>query len=320
MLRSALLVVLVALLIVSDADLLLYTLTALFGVPGAGAYAQKVVWITGASSGIGEHLAYQYAATNATLVLSARREDRLREVMARCMKLGASPNSIIEPLDVTSALPKMQSVVETVVARVQRLDVLVLNAGATQRGLAIDTPLSKVRELFELNTFGAFEHARCALPFLSKAGGSLVVTSSFTGKIGTPVSSAYSASKHALHGYFNGIRAEVPEVAISLVCFGPVASEIARVAGFKEDDANKMPTPRAAELMLSAVHHGLYEVWISPHPPLLFLYVGQYMPGLVTLLNLKGPGRARVAAFQAGIDLYSSAAYTAGSDGAGESK
>ena len=77
MLRSALLVVLVALLIVSDADLLLYTLTALFGVPGAGAYAQKVVWITGASSGIGEHLAYQYAATNATLVLSARREDRL---------------------------------------------------------------------------------------------------------------------------------------------------------------------------------------------------------------------------------------------------
>lgn len=305
-------VALLAIILVCDADLQLYVLTTVFGVPGVGTYANKVVWITGASSGIGEHLAYKFAATNATLVLSARREDRLRDIMDRCRTLGAASNSIIEPLDVAAAIPEMSTVVDRVLARVHHLDVLVLNAGATQRALAADMSISKVKQLFELNVFAAFEHARVALPHLSKSSGSIVVTSSFTGKIGTPVSTAYSASKHALHGFFGGMRAEVPEIDISLVCFGPVESEIAQAAGVNEDNSNKMPTGRATELMLSAIHHKLFEVWISPHPPLLFLYVGQYFPSLVAWLNIKGPGRSRVEAFKKGIDLYSSAAYTTG--------
>ncbi len=223
--------VLVAVLGVADADLNLFLITAITGVP-AGAYANKVVWITGASSGIGEALAYKLALSNATLVLSARRQSRLEKVLSECLSLGASADSIIQPLDVVESVSEMDAVVSGVLAKMSRLDVLVLNAGATQRALAIDTPLSKVRSLFELNFFGAVEHARAALPALASSGGQIVVTSSFTGKLGTPVSTAYSATKHALQGYFGGMRAEVPaDVAITIVCPGPVQSEIAQAAG-----------------------------------------------------------------------------------------
>lgn len=71
-----------------------------------------------------------------------------------------------------------------------------------------------------------------------------------------------------------------------------------------------MPTGRAAELMLSSMYHRLHEAWISPHPPLLFLYVGQYGPSLAAHLSAHGPGRSRVAAFRAGLDLYSPEVYT----------
>jgi len=300
-------IVLVALLLIADAD---FT-TIIASLVGTPAYSGKVVWITGASSGIGKALAYQLAAANATLILSARREDRLRAVLEDCLRLGAGPASMIQVLDLRESIADMALVVDGTITRVGgRLDVLVLNAGATQRSLAVDMPLDKVRGLFELNFFAAVEHARAALPRLSRDG-QLVVTSSFTGKIGTPVSTAYSATKHALQGFFSGLRAELPPgQGVTIVCPGPVRSEIAEAAGFQEADENKMPADRAASLMLAAMWHRLYESWISPHPPLLFLYLGQYLPGLVTLLSERGPGRSRVAAFKAGLDIYSSAAYT----------
>ena len=302
-------VVLLALLLIADADFTTIA-ASLVGVPPSS-YKGKVVWITGASSGIGEALAYELAAVNATLVLSARREDKLRAVLKRCLQIGAGIASTVQVIDVRDSVADMKNVVDQTVANMGgTLDVLVLNAGATQRGLAADTQLSKVRDLFELNFFAAIEHARAAVPHMS-TDGQIVVTSSFTGKIGTPVSTAYSATKHALQGYFGGLRAELPPgVAITMVCPGPVQSEIAEAAGIKESAENKMPTGRAASLMMAAMWHRLYESWISPHPPLLFLYVGQYLPGLTTFLSERGPGRSRVAAFKAGVDVYSSKAYT----------
>ena len=306
---AAVVAILTGLLALADADITAFVLTALLGVP-AGAYSGKVVWITGASSGIGEALAYEFARMNATLVLSARREERLVAILQRCKEMGAGKASIVEPIDVAASMDRLDAVVQGVLAKTARLDVVVLNAGATQRGLAIDTPLAKVRQLFELNFYAAIEHARAALPALEKSGGQLVVTSSFTGKLGTPVSTAYSATKHALQGYFGGMRAEVAkDVTITIVCPGPVVSEIALAAGVEEAAGNKMPTPRAAELMLVSIYYRLFEVWISPHPPLLFLYLGQFCPSLTAYLSAHGPGRSRVAAFKAGVDLFSSEAY-----------
>ena len=304
----ALAAVAAAFLAMSDCDFTTFIASSI----GTPSYTNKVVWITGASSGIGEYLAYEFAAANATLILSARRGDRLKSVLERCVKLGAGANSAIESIDVAANVNEMPALVERVLQSngFAKLDVLVLNAGATQRSLAADLPLSKVRDLFELNFFAVVEHAKAAIPFLAKDA-QLVVTSSFTGKIGTPVSTAYSATKHALQGFFGGLRAELPDgVGVTILCPGPVRSEIANVAGVKESAENKMPTDRAAKLMLSAIWHRLYESWISPHPPLLFLHVGQYLPGLTTFLSERGPGRSRVNAFRAGVDIYSSAAYT----------
>lgn len=305
----------VAALFAADADLFLWIL-ALVGVP-SGAYVGQVAWITGASSGIGEAYAYELARNGATVVLSARRVDRLKAVASRCKELGAR-DALVEPLDATK-ISSFQGAVDRVMARAGRLDLLVLNAGKTQRGLAIETDLARVRDIFELNFFGAAEMARFALPHLSaNGGGHIVVTSSFTGKVGTPVSSAYSASKHALQGYFNALRTEVAAdgVAVTIVCPGPVVSEIVTAANkatgahVPDNAANKMKTPRAAELMLVATYHRLYEVWISEHPALLFLYLSQYLPSFTTMLSVKGPGRKRVEAYKKGIDLFSTKAYT----------
>ena len=153
----------------------------------------QVVWITGASSGIGEALALEYAATNATLVLSARREERLKRVAAEALALGASAAHVL-PLDVVGVLARggdnaatagnaFDEAVAQVLGMAQRVDVLVLNAGATQRSLAEDTSLSATRKLMELNFFGVIEHARAALSALRRSKGHIVVVSSFTGTI-----------------------------------------------------------------------------------------------------------------------------------------
>jgi len=230
----------------ADADLQTFWLDLVRGPPGLGSMGGKVVWITGASSGIGEALAYEYAATNATLVLSARRVHRLQAVAETATAAGAAAVHVV-PLDVVAVLTEQrafQEVVEQVVTKTKRLDMLVLNAGATQRSTAEEMPLSAARSLMELNFYAVIEHARAALPALRHSRGQIAVMSSFTGKIGAPVSSVYSASKHALQGYFGALRGEVPEIDITMLCPGPVASEIAKAAGVQED--NRLCPPNGA--------------------------------------------------------------------------
>ena len=292
----------------ADSDLQTFWLDKLAGAPGAGSMEGRAIWITGASSGIGEALALEYAGTNATLVLSARRRDRLELVAAAAMSAGATEVHVV-PLDVVAVLAgdrpgdrasSFEQTVADVLAKVGRLDVLVLNAGGTKRGLAEEMALSDTRRLLELNFFAVVEHARAALPALRASRGQLVITSSFTGKLGSPISAAYSATKHALQGYFGAMRGEVKDVDITLLCPGPVASEIAEAAGVKESNANKMPAARAARLMHTAIHHRLYETWISPHPAMHWLYVGQMAPDLAAWYTKYNVGPKRVEAFKSG--------------------
>lgn len=292
----------------ADSDLQTFWLDKLAGAPGAGSMKGRVLWITGASSGIGEALALEYAGTNATLVLSARRRDRLELVAAAAMSAGATEVHVV-PLDVVAVLAgdrpgdrasSFEQTVADVLSKVGRLDVLVLNAGGTKRGLAEQMALSDTRRLLELNFFAVVEHARAALPALRASRGQLVITSSFTGKLGSPISAAYSATKHALQGYFGAMRGEVKDVDITLLCPGPVASEIAEAAGVKESNANKMPAARAARLMHTAIHHRLYETWISPHPAMHWLYVGQMAPDLAAWYTKFNVGPKRVEAFKSG--------------------
>ncbi|HEX6201959.1 MAG TPA: SDR family oxidoreductase [Thermoanaerobaculia bacterium] len=165
----------------------------------------QTVWITGASSGIGEALAGVFARLGARLVLSARREGELERVRAGLPRADAHRVVAFDVADEEA----VAAAAREVLADGRRLDVLVLNAGITQRALARDTALAVDRRLFDVDFFGPVALAKAVLPaFRAQGGGRIVVVSSLVGKVGTPLRSGYAASKHALHGFFESLRAE----------------------------------------------------------------------------------------------------------------
>jgi short-subunit dehydrogenase len=192
-------------------------------------YQGKVVWLTGASSGIGEALAYELAARGATLALSARRADELERVRARCVQPEAHT---IVPLDLADWSTFSAKAAE-VEARFGRIDILFNNAGISQRSLARDTSIDVDRRLMEVNYLGTVALTKAVLPsMLRRKGGHIVTITSVAGKLGTPMRSGYAASKHALHGFFDSLRAEIwrENVRVSLVCPGFIKTNLPMVA------------------------------------------------------------------------------------------
>lgn len=281
----------------------------------AFAFEGKVVWIVGASSGIGEALAYELASRGAHLVLSARRVDVLAAMIDKCHRLGA-PVVHVQRLDVT-ALDSHAPVVDAVYRRFPKVDILVNNAGRSQRGLAESTPLSVDVDMFALNVHGAVGVAKAVLPrMLSQVGGGTIAfTSSIAGKVGSPISATYASTKHAVQGWADSLRMEVASrgVRVVSVCPGPVESEITLHAytdkpgtelGVKADGSNRMSAERCAHLYAAALWAGLPEVWMAPQPILLFVYIGQYARDLYFYLGPRKVGPARVEAFKAGQSGY----------------
>ncbi len=189
-------------------------------------FSNKIVWITGASSGIGEALAKELSRKGATLVLSARRVNRLERVLRHC----DGDDHMVLPLDVTHS-DSHQAAFDAILDRFGRLDILIINAGIGQRGSIRESGLEIERRVMEVNFFGCTSLTHVTLPhFLERGSGHYVVMSSVMGKISTPRRATYSASKHALHGYYEGLRAELHEtdIAITLLCPGYVKTEISR--------------------------------------------------------------------------------------------
>lgn len=194
-----------------------------------GEFSGKVVWITGASSGIGEGLAYELAGRGAVLVLSARREDLLEQVRQRCQR---SEQHMVVPLDLTATDTLVAATAE-VLERFGRIDILVNNGGISQRGTVAETSLEVDRRIMEVNYMGTVALTKAVLPSMLERGrGQIVVISSLMGKIGTPLRSAYAASKHALQGFFDCLRAEVHDrgVQVSVISPGFVRTEITKNA------------------------------------------------------------------------------------------
>jgi dehydrogenase/reductase SDR family protein 7 len=274
-----------------------------------GAFAEKVVWIVGASSGIGAALAVDMTKAGAKVIISARRNDKLIEVSDLCAEHGERPYVMV--FDVTQ-LAVHQSAVDSVIQKYGHIDHIVLNAGMSQRNTAVDTPLSVTQDLMHLNFMSVVSLAKEVLPgMIARKTGQIVVTSSLSGIIGTPLGSSYSATKFALHGYFNALRSEVAQHGLSvlLVCPGPVESEISSKAHRNPNlpvssDEKKMPTARCTHLMAKAMYHRLMEVWISDQPLLAMTYITQYFPTLSQLLFSRVLGPARVRALQNGGDVY----------------
>ncbi len=247
----------------------------------------KTVWITGASSGIGEALAYALSRRGARLILSARREERLRAVREACARPEAHhvvPLDLADPASLTGAAARVSETIGPV-------DVLVNNGGVSQRALVEAVDVDVIRRIMEVNFFGAVALTKAVLPsMLERGAGRVVVVSSLVGKFSTPRRSAYAASKHALHGFFDALRAEVWDrgVRVTLVCPGYVRTEISRNAlaadgathGRMDAGQKKGIAPeRCAEAIIRAVEKERDEVLVGGKETLA-VYVKRFFPGL----------------------------------------
>lgn len=188
-------------------------------------FKNKVVWITGASSGIGEHLAYELANQGATLILSSRNEAELERVRSNCP---STAQVLILPLDVAK-FDSIPEAVQKALDQLQRIDILINNAGISQRALIKNTSFDVDQRLMDVNYLGTVAMTKAVLPtMLAQRSGQIVVMSSVMGKIGVPGRSAYAASKHALHGYFDTLRAEVfdDNLKVTILCPGYVQTNV----------------------------------------------------------------------------------------------
>ncbi len=182
-------------------------------------FINQVVWITGASSGIGEALAHAFAQEGAHLVLSARRESELQRVANQCQTYGHSV--LVLPFDMVQ-LELHDAMLEQVLSTFGRVDIMVLNAGISQRSFVEDTQFDVYRKLFEINFFSIVSLTQKLLPVFKKQGsGTFVPIASVAGRISTPRRGAYGASKHALIGLFDAVRAEVHDLGIKVCTILP---------------------------------------------------------------------------------------------------
>jgi len=189
------------------------------------AMKNKIVWITGASSGIGEALVYAYNAAGAKLIISSRNRDELFRVKANCKD---QINVHVLSLDLadTASLP---SKAEAAIRIFGKIDILINSGGISQRSLALETDLMTEQRLMNVNFWGTVVLSKAILPqLLAQGSGSIVCISSLVGKFGTRFRSAYSASKHALHGYFDSLRIEIdnPNIQILLACPGFIRTNV----------------------------------------------------------------------------------------------
>ncbi|SHE76183.1 Short-chain dehydrogenase [Fodinibius roseus] len=258
-------------------------------------FKNKAIWITGASSGIGEALAYALHERGARLILSSRREEALKEVKSNC---AGSPEDIhILPLDLTET-DALDDKARQARDRYGRIDYLFNNGGISQRSLAVDTKLEVVRKVMEVNFFGSVALTKAVLPaMIERQGGHIVVTSSVMGKFGTRLRSSYAASKHALHGYFDCLRQEVHEhnITVTLVCPGYIKTDITRNAlegdGSKHDKMGRgqqegMLPGEFAEKLLPRIAKQKNEIYIGGRE-IAGVYLKRWAPGLLNKLLLK---------------------------------
>jgi short-subunit dehydrogenase len=235
-------------------------------------FKDKVIWITGASSGIGEALAKAFAAEGAKLVLSARRKEELERVKKEC-KLDEAL-CLILPLDLSNT-SSIDSLTQAVLAKFSRIDVLVNNGGISQRSLAKDTPLEIDRKIMEVNFFGQIAITKSVLPvMLKQKQGHIVVVSSIAGKFGFWFRTAYSSSKHALHGFFEALRLETEADGIKVLMAvpGKIQSDIS-IHALKEDGSKNnvmeksqregMPAEECAAIILGAMKKNKEEILIG---------------------------------------------------------
>ncbi len=252
-------------------------------------FKDKVIWITGASSGIGEGLAYAFARRGARLILSSRNQHELEKVKNSCEP---GTEILVLPLDVAS----FDIIPETAKKAIQhfgRIDLLINNAGISQRALIKETTFETEKKIIEVNYLGTVAVTKAVLPaMLEQQSGHIVTISSVMGKFGAPWRSAYSASKHALQGWFDSLRAEVAKdnIKVTIICPGYVRTNVT-INALKGDGSknNRMAgrtdkglSPEAfAKKAIRAIAREKEEAWIGGWE-LSAIYAKLYFPRILS--------------------------------------
>ncbi|TKC12214.1 SDR family oxidoreductase [Pedobacter polaris] len=231
----------------------------------------KIVWITGASSGIGEALVYAYNNLGAKLIISSRNTDELFRVKSNCK---SQSNVKILSLDLEDSA-SLTTIANEAIKIFGKIDLLINSGGISQRSLAMDTDLATEQRFMNINFWGTVLLSKAVLPqMLARNSGSIVCISSLVGKFGTRYRSSYSASKHALHGYFDSLRIEIdnPNIHIMLACPGFIKTNVTINAltangsaqGTMDDAQNNgMPAEVFAQKLIKAIKAKKEEVYIG---------------------------------------------------------
>ena len=251
-------------------------------------FNNKTFWITGAASGMGRSVAVEISKSKARLVISDRDAAGLIETASIIKSNGSEVISeVLDMSDNTSINLTARKVLQEVV----KIDGLYQFAGISQRSLVVDTPIENDRKIMEINFFGVIALAKAVLPsMIAQGGGQMAVTSSLVGKFGFPYRSAYSASKHALHGYFESLMAENEKhnIRVSILIPGRIQTNISKFALDKDGkeygkmdagQANGITAEKAARQICKGLRRENKEVLVGGKE-LLMLYIRRFLPSL----------------------------------------
>ena len=253
----------------------------------------KVVVITGASSGIGKALALECAARGAKLALAARRIDRLQE-----LEKELSGTEIISVKADVSKEEDCKNLIERTVQHYGRIDVLINNAGISMRALFADLDLNVMKQLMDVNFWGTVFCTKFAMPHLLKTRGTVVGVISIAGYIGLPGRTGYSASKYAIRGFLDALRTENLKTGLHVLVAAPgfTASEVRQVAltangsqqgGTPRDESKMMSSEECARHIVNAIEKRKRELILTFTEGKLTVFLGKFLPKLLDKLSYK---------------------------------
>ena len=248
----------------------------------------KIIWVTGASSGIGECLVYSFIRKGASVIASSNEPPELERVKQNCGEFSGLVSCV--PFDL-SGMAGIDSIVKEQIDQKGRIDYLLNIGGISQRATIEETPLWLDRKIMEINYFGAITLTKAVLPFMIKQrSGHILATSSISGRFGFPLRSAYSASKQALHGFFETLYIENRKYNIrsSVIIPGRVKTKISFRAldsegkehGKMDEGQSKGITPeKAAEIIIRGIIRNKREILVGS-TELIMLFIRRYFPSI----------------------------------------
>jgi dehydrogenase/reductase SDR family protein 7B len=258
-------------------------------------FTGKTLWITGASSGIGRAVAIELSLKKCHLILSSRKKEELEKVALICEKNGST--TIVIPFDLGDSA-SIESAFKIVLEAEKQIHGLYHFGGISQRSYANDTSIVVDRKIFEVNFFGTIELSKKVMPIMIKNGGGQIgVTTSIVGKFGFPYRSSYAATKHALHGFFESLRAEniLNNIRVSMIIPGRIKTNISLNALDKDGNThNKMDEGQekglsaelAAKTIVKKLEKEKKEILVGGSE-LIMVYIRRFFPRLYYYLSTK---------------------------------